>query len=107
MKKSCQSPTLQEIIDLIGEAEAIKLVSQLGGVTYYFPLDGAENQHVSINPKAWQALCKYFGGFNMPEFTAELLRQAIESGEEIEALPFQTEPNRDQAQNQQAKKRPR
>lgn len=63
MKNSCQSPTLQEIIDLIGKDEAIKLVSQLGGVTYYFPLDGAEKQHVSINPKAWQALCKYFGGF--------------------------------------------
>lgn len=57
------SPTLQEIVDVIGTEAATKLVNQIGGVTYYFPPDGAESEHVSIEPEAWQAMCKRFSGW--------------------------------------------
>lgn len=58
-----KSPTLQEIIEVVGTEEAAKIVSQIGGVTYYFPSDGADSAHVSIEPSAWQAMCKHFAGW--------------------------------------------
>ena len=58
-----KSPTLQEIIDVIGIEAAAKIVSQIGGVTYYFPPDGADSAHVAIEPSAWQAMCKHFAGW--------------------------------------------
>lgn len=58
-----KSPSLQEIISLIGESAAADLVSQIGGVTYYFPEDGALSRHVTISPVAWSAMCQHFCGW--------------------------------------------
>ncbi len=58
-----KSPTLQEIVDVIGTEEAAKIVSQIGGVTYYFPPDGADSAHVAIEQTAWQAMCQHFSGW--------------------------------------------
>lgn len=56
-------PGLKDIVNLIGDEQALELVKQIGGVTYYFPPDGAKSRHVSINPESWQKLCAYFGGW--------------------------------------------
>ena len=58
-----KSPNLQEIVELIGTEAAAKIVSQIGGTTYYFPPDGAKSEHVEIEPAAWQAICKRFSGW--------------------------------------------
>jgi Mor family transcriptional regulator len=58
-----KSPTLQEIVEVIGVEAAAKIVSQIGGVTYYFPPDGSESERVSIEAEAWQAMCKRFSGW--------------------------------------------
>jgi Mor family transcriptional regulator len=58
-----KSPTLQEIIEVVGAEVAAKIVSQIGGVTYYFPPDGSDSAHVAIESSAWQAMCKHFAGW--------------------------------------------
>ncbi len=54
---------LDEIISVIGEVNALLLVRQIGGATYYFPPDGAKSDQVSIEPEAWKVLCHHFSGW--------------------------------------------
>ncbi len=61
--KNLRTPSLQEIIDVIGDEAAAELVKQIGGVTYHFPADGRQSRHVSIRSESWAAMCKHFAGW--------------------------------------------
>jgi Mor family transcriptional regulator len=65
---------IKEIIEIIGESAALDLVGQIGGATYYFPSEGEQGEHVSIDPEAWKAMCRHFSGWvYVPNCKAELI----------------------------------
>ncbi|ATG91408.1 Mor transcription activator family protein [Methylomonas koyamae] len=63
MKNKQRSLTLQEIADVIGEDQALQLISQIGGITYYFPENCQQGRHVALDQAVWEAMCKHFAGW--------------------------------------------
>jgi Mor family transcriptional regulator len=69
----------EEILEVIGEEAAIDLVGQIGGATYYFPSEGEQSEHVSIDPEAWNAMCRHFSGWvYVPNCKAEIIARRDE-----------------------------
>ncbi len=63
MKTKRRSLTLQDIVDVIGEDQAHQLISQIGGITYYFPDNCQQGRHVALDQTVWEAMCKHFAGW--------------------------------------------
>ncbi len=63
MKTKRRSLTLQEIAEVIGEDQVQQLISQIGGVTYYFPDNCQQGRHVVLDQTVWEAMCKHFAGW--------------------------------------------